>query len=243
MQRYFIELQYKGTDFFGWQRQPNEISVQEVIEDVLTRLNSNDVIKVVGCGRTDTGVHAHHFILHVDNVDKIDVDYHLRKMNMMLPPSISINRIFEVENDKHARFNATSRTYRYFITKNKDPFNSERCWLIQKELNFEMMNEAAKCLLGEHDFTSLSKKHTDVKTNICTITKAEWGCNEDEVYFEIISNRFLRNMVRATVGTLINVGIGKLSVQGFKDILDQQDRQAAAISAPAHGLFLWKVNY
>ena len=244
MQRYFIELSYNGTDYFGWQRQPKEISVQEVVEDVLTKLHSNHPVKVVGCGRTDTGVHAKHFILHVDIDLKMEERELVRKMNMMLPMSVAIQRVFKVTFKDHARFSASSRTYRYFLNSTKNPFSIHQSWYFKKELNLEKMNEAAQLLLGEQDFTSLSKVNTDTFTNICTIEKAEWmRVNESEIYFEITANRFLRNMVRATVGTLIDVGVGKITPEDMKIILAKKDRQAASISVPAEGLFLWKIEY
>ena len=244
MSRYFIELAYRGTDFFGWQRQPNHISVQETIEGALSKINSNKKVSVVGCGRTDTGVHAHHYILHVD-LNKIDDLEKFRfKLNCMLPDSIAISDIFPVDSEKHARFHAKERTYRYFIHKNKNPFLDDRSWLIGQELDFESMNEAAKTLLGKQDFTSLSKLHTDVKTNICTVYHAEWKKVDDNTaYFEIKADRFLRNMVRATVGTLVDVGLGKLSASDIRIILDAQNRQEASVSVPAQGLFLWKIAY
>ena len=244
MQRYFIELAYNGTGFFGWQRQPREISIQEVIEDQLSKLHSNNPVKVVGCGRTDSGVHAFHYVLHVDLPKINDLNLFKSKLNKMLPKPIAIFRVYEVDKDKHARFDAISRTYRYFINRDKDPFTIEHSWNLKKELNFEKMNEAASFLLGEQDFTSLSKLHTDVKTNICTVSKAEWVITTDnKCYFEITSNRFLRNMVRATVGTIVDVGLGKKTPEDVKIILSKKDRQQASISAPAHGLFLWRIDY
>lgn len=244
MNRYFIELSYNGKDYCGWQRQPHDISVQEVVEENLSKLHSHTSIKVVGCGRTDTGVHAYHFILHCDLPLIEDNSLFLNKLNKMLPKSIAVHKIFQVEQDKHARFDATSRTYRYFINQEKDPFKSELSWNLRRKLDIDKMNEASKILLGEQDFTSLSKKHTDVKTNICTITKAEWiSESEGNVFFEITANRFLRNMVRATVGTLVDIGLNKLTIDDLKKILQEKDRRAASISAPAHGLFLWRVEY
>ena len=244
MQRYFLELAYDGTDYFGWQRQPNDISVQQVIEENLSKLHSNTLIKVMGCGRTDTGVHANHFILHADMPIVSDSDLFLNKLNKMLPNSIAIHKMFVVDEDKHARFDARARTYRYFIHREKNPFKANVSWNLKRPLDIEKMNEASKTLLGEQDFTSLSKKNTDVKTNICTVTKAEWIIQEDGlVYFEITANRFLRNMVRATVGTIVDIGLNKMQIEDFINILAEKDRRAASISAPAHGLFLWKVEY
>lgn len=244
MQRYFLELSYNGTDFFGWQRQPSVISVQEAIETCLTKLHSNTPVNVVGCGRTDTGVHAHHYILHVDIPEIPDTDKFLFKLNRMLPDTIAIHAAYPVDPEMHARFGATARTYRYFIHQRKNPFQFEQSWYLPKSLDFEAMNEAAKVLLGKQDFTSLSKLHTDVKTNICTVTKAHWvNTGEHTAYFEITADRFLRNMVRATVGTLVDVGMGKISPADVRTILDAKDRQAASVSVPPQGLFLWKIEY
>ncbi|MDC3252761.1 tRNA pseudouridine(38-40) synthase TruA [Crocinitomicaceae bacterium] len=243
MKRYFIELSFNGRDFFGWQRQPNDRSIQEEIETALSKIHSNQNIKVVGCGRTDTGVHAKHFILHVD-LPEIDVINKLKfKLNRMLPESIAIQRIYEVGMKMHARFNALKRTYRYFIHDHKNPFNNQLSWHVQHKLNIDAMNQAAELLLGTKDFTSFSKLHTDVKTNICTVSHAMWRQNEDGLYFEICADRFLRNMVRAIVGTLIDVGIGKIEINSIDQILETKNRSAASTSVPPHGLFLWKVTY
>lgn len=243
MQRYFFELAYDGTDFFGWQRQPREISVQQLIEDALSKLHSNTAISVVGCGRTDTGVHAHRYHLHVDLPEIEQEEVFLFKLNRMLPNSIVIFSITPVEQDQHARFDATQRTYRYFIHQEKNPFKQRFSWYYPHALDFDKMNEAANHLLGKKDFTSLSKLHTDVKTNICEVSEARWIVAEREIYFQISADRFLRNMVRATVGTLLDVGQGKIEPEKIKEILEAKDRQAASTSVPAHGLFLWEINY
>ena len=244
MQRYFIELTYNGTDFYGWQIQPNETSVQEVIEVALSKIHSNSYIKVVGCGRTDSGVHAHHFMLHADLPTILNEEKFIYKLNKILPNSITISTVTKVSNDKHARFDATNRTYRYFINTKKDPFKEKQSWYLSKELDINKMNIASKFLLGKQDFTSLSKLHTDVKTNICDVRKAEWIIvDSDTIYFEISADRFLRNMVRATVGTLIDVGLEKIKPNDIKLILEAKNRQAASTSVPAHGLYLWKVEY
>lgn len=243
LQRYFIEVSYDGTDFYGWQRQPDDVSVQEVIEAQLTKLHSNRPVPIVGCGRTDTGVHAHHYILHVDIPMIQDLDNFQFKLNRMLPASIAIHSAYPVSNDWHARFSASARTYRYFIHQKKDPFVARKSWYFSKQLDIQAMNEAAKLLVGTQDFTSLSKLHTDVKTNICTITKAEWQSDGDSLYFEITADRFLRNMVRATVGTLIEVGLGKIQPDEITNILEAKDRGAAATSVPPQGLFLWQIAY
>ncbi|MFK7786779.1 MAG: tRNA pseudouridine(38-40) synthase TruA [Crocinitomicaceae bacterium] len=244
MQRYFFELSYKGSDFHGWQIQPNAHSIQEEIESKLTRLHSNTPVKVVGCGRTDTGVHAHHYILHVDIPIIADTGLFVMKLNKMLPESIAISKIYPVSDDQHARFSATARTYRYFIHSHKDPFRSESSWYVHQSLDISHMNEAARHLLGKQDFTSLSKLHTDAKTNICDVRSAKWVLEDDHsLYFEIEADRFLRNMVRATVGTLVDVGLGKLQPNDIPAILAAKDRQAASTSVPAHGLYLWKIEY
>lgn len=243
MPRYFVELKYRGTDFFGWQRQPAQISVQEVIEEAFTKLAGNSPISVTGCGRTDTGVHAQHYILHVDLAEKIDSEQHIHKLNKMLPASVAICAMWEVDNDFHARFSAKSRTYRYFIQQKKDPFKAEFSWYVSQKLNISAMNEAAKHLIGKQDFTSLSKLHTDVKTNICDVRVARWLEEGDQLIFEITADRFLRNMVRATVGTLVDVGLGKLAPEDLPKIIAQKDRGAASVSVPAEGLFLWRIEY
>lgn len=244
MRRYFFELSYNGTIYFGWQRQPEQMSVQQEIEDALSKLNSNIPVSVVGCGRTDTGVHAKQYFLHVDLPEIPDTEQFKYKLNKMLSGNISIQLIKPVDPDLHARFSATARTYRYFIHQHKDPFLNEFSWHYPQKLDLEAMNEAAKELLGKQDFTSLSKLHTDVKTNICTVNNAQWiKVNEDQIYFEITADRFLRNMVRATVGTLLEVGLGKIDRQDLRQILDKRDRGAAAVSVPAKGLFLWKIEY
>jgi len=243
LQRYFLELSYDGTDYCGWQKQPKDISVQEVIESQLSKLHSNQQISVIGCGRTDTGVHAKHYLLHVDIPEIDDLEKFRFKLNRMLPDSIAIHNAYSVSSDWHARFSATARTYRYFVHHQKDPFLAGTSLYYPQKLNVQTMNKAAEFLLGMQDFTSLSKLHTDVKTNICTITKAEWVEDGEQRYFEITADRFLRNMVRATVGTLMEVGLGKIEPSDVKTILEAKDRGAAATSVPPQGLFLWKIEY
>lgn len=242
MQRYFFELAYDGTPYCGWQRQPGSPSVQETIEGALSKLHSNKPVEVVGCGRTDTGVHAKHYILHVDLPEIKDPQRFLHKLNRMLPESIVIDRIHAVSREAHARFDATQRTYRYFIHTWKDPF-SPLSWHVPQHLDFKAMNEAARHFSGTQDFTSLAKIHTDVKTHICTVYKAEWHTRENGAWFEIQADRFLRNMVRASVGTLVDVGLGKITPDDVRSILDAKNRQAASMSVPAHGLFLWEISY
>lgn len=244
MQRYRMDLKYRGTDYFGWQRQPEQISVQAEIERVLTKLNGNHPVAVVGCGRTDTGVHAEHYVLHVDFPRVASEKDWQHKLNRMLPDAISIDAIQPVAADFHARFDALRRTYRYFVHTHKNAFLADRSLLFSSSVNWQAMNDAAEYLLGTQDFTSLSKLHTDVKTNLCTVTQARWfSMNEHQHYFEITADRFLRNMVRATVGTLLEVGTGKISPHDLPAILAAKDRGAAKTSVPAHALFLWKVSY
>ena len=212
MQRYFVELSYNGTYYFGWQRQPNQISVQEEIENAFTKLNSNQPISIVGCGRTDAGVHANKYIMHVDLQEIRDNQQLIFKLNRILPDSIVIHSITVVSAEMHARFKATARTYRYFMNTHKNPFKQDTSWYFSSNLDFEAMNKAGEFLLGTNDFTSFSKVNTDVKTNICTVSKAQWvQIDSHNFYFEITADRFLRNMVRATVGTLLEIGLGKIN--------------------------------
>lgn len=244
MNRYALELSYDGTDYFGWQIQPNQISVQESIEACLSKLNSNQPVGIVGCGRTDTGVHANHYVIHFDFHEINDIDQFIYKLNKMLPESIAIHSGKQVDEEFHARFGATQRTYRYFVHQQKDPFKDRFSHYLQLPLDIDAMNKATNYLLGKQDFTSLSKLHTDVKTNICTVFNARWVKeSEKNIYFEISADRFLRNMVRATVGTLLDVGLGKIQPQEVKSILDKKDRGEAGTSVPAKGLFLWKIEY
>ncbi|MFY7990835.1 MAG: tRNA pseudouridine(38-40) synthase TruA [Fluviicola sp.] len=241
--RYGITLAYDGTDFFGWQKQPNQISVQEELESAISKLLSGKEIDVTGCGRTDAGVHASYFVAHLDLETSIDTKQWAYKLNKMLPNSIVIFSIAEVSNEFHARFSATNRTYHYFIHYGKDPFAYNSVQQFQ-QLNFDAMNQAAKLLLGTQDFTSFSKLHTDVKTNICTVSKAEWvEIATNKWRFEISADRFLRNMVRAVVGTLIEVGQGKLNLEQFQAVIYAKDRSASGTSMPARGLFLCAVDY
>jgi tRNA pseudouridine38-40 synthase len=241
--RYALELAYRGTNYHGWQIQPNASSVQEAIEKRLTRLMGNVPVSVVGCGRTDTGVHASYYVLHFDAGKDLDPEQLVYKLNKMLPDDIAVFSAKHVTADFHARFSATSRTYRYFIHRKKNAFLLDSYHLVQ-EVNFEAMNQAAKHLLGTHDFTSFSKLHTDVKTNTCTVSAAEWirGAN-DCWYFEITADRFLRNMVRAVVGTLLEVGTGNLGEKDILRIMQAKDRGEAKLSVPAKGLFLVQIHY
>lgn len=243
MQRYFIQLNYKGTNYHGWQVQPNAVTVQEVLETCLSTMLRTSV-PVTGAGRTDTGVHASFFVAHFESV-KNDLDHpdFVYKMNSFLPEDIAIQKIWKVTANAHARFDALSRTYHYFISREKDPFSAETSFKYLQPLDISKMNEAAKVLFNYIDFTSFSRLHTDVKTNDCTIYEAEWKEESGQLVFTIKANRFLRNMVRAIVGTLLEVGKGKLSVLEFQEIIEQKDRGAAGASAPAKGLFLSGIKY
>lgn len=240
--RYAVELAYDGTPFHGWQRQPNAISVQETLEKTIQKLHANVEVSVVGCGRTDTGVHASYYVLHVDLIKEIEVSDWVYKLNKMLPESIVVFSIQLVTQEFHARFSAVSRTYRYFVSHTKDPFNLHTL-VLPKLPDFDSMNEAALNFLGTKDFTSLSKLHTDVKTNICTVKKALWIKNGDTYFFEIEADRFLRNMVRATVGTLLEVGYGRIAPHEIKHVLDAKNREEAGMSVPAKALFLVDIRY
>lgn len=243
MQRYFIELKYNGADFFGWQKQPKQKSVQETIELAFSKL-FNCEISVVGCGRTDTGVHAFKYFLHVELPNLFDSEVLLYKLNRVTPPSIAFTSIMKVSEDMHARFSATTRTYRYFIHQQKDPFLVTNSLYFPSELDIASMNQASNYFIGEQDFTSLSKLNTDVKTNRCNVSSAKWySIDKHRFYFEITANRFLRNMVRATVGTLLEVGTNTIKPETIIEILDAKNRNAAKKSVAAHGLFLWDITY
>ncbi|WP_245868061.1 tRNA pseudouridine(38-40) synthase TruA [Labilibaculum filiforme] len=242
--RYFIRLSYKGSNFHGWQIQPNASTVQEEVNKALSTV-LNQAINVVGCGRTDTGVHASDFMAHfeVEESFEFDCEKLAFKLNRFLPYDIAINEIFRVKADAHTRFDAIARTYVYRITKRKNPFRKESHWQIQHVLDVAKMNDAAKILFEYIDFTSFSKLHTDVKTNNCKISKAEWLETADELVFTIKADRFLRNMVRAIVGTLVEVGRGKMDLAGFRKVIESKNRSNAGSSVPGHGLFLVKIEY
>lgn len=251
MQRYFIYLAYDGTNYHGWQIQPNGISVQEALMKALSTFLRKE-IDVVGAGRTDAGVHASLMVAHFDyekwlpdgTEEILDGEVITDKLNRLLPPDISVFRVRRVKPEAHARFDALSRTYNYYVTTVKYPFNRQFRCRVFGALDYERMNEAASMLFKYTDFTSFSKLHTDVKTNICRISLAEWTKVDDQTWvFTIRADRFLRNMVRAIVGTLFEVGRGKLTVEGFCQVIEQMDRCQAGTSAPGHALFLVDVAY
>ncbi|MBE6282405.1 MAG: tRNA pseudouridine(38-40) synthase TruA [Bacteroides sp.] len=241
--RYFIYLAYDGTNYHGWQIQPNGVSVQETLMKALSTFLRRD-IEIVGAGRTDAGVHARLMVAHFDFEDELDERMVVDKLNRLLPHDISVFEVRKVRPDAHARFDATYRTYKYYVTTRKNPFNRHYAWRLFNDLNFAKMNEAAKILFEYIDFTSFSKLHTDVKTNNCRIMQAEWTqVDEYEWVFTIQSDRFLRNMVRAVVGTLVEVGRGKMTLEGFRQVIEKKDRCSAGSSVPGHALFLVDVGY
>ncbi len=240
--RYFIEFAYSGKNYFGYQVQPREITVQQVLEEALSTL-LREKIKTTGAGRTDTGVHARKMFAHFDTEAILpeDLDY---KLNSFLPADIAIQRIFPVRADLHARFDATYRTYEYYIATRKNPFTQDSAWqLWRRPLSIEKMNEACKILFEYQDFTSFAKLHTDTKTNNCTIYKAFWEQEGVLLKLTISADRFLRNMVRAIVGTMVEIGNGKMQPEDLRAVIERKHRNAAGGSAPPQGLFLVDVGY
>lgn len=240
--RYFIEIAYNGKNYFGWQRQPEQISVQQVLEETLSTLLRKQ-IKLTGAGRTDTGVHAKQLFAHFDFDEIESFEEFIFRMNSFLPKDISVKNIVEVKEDAHARFDAVEREYEYVISLGKDPFTQDFAFQINNIPDVDLMNEAAKLLLHHRNFQCFSRSKTDVKTYNCTIVKAHWQTIDNRLIFTIAADRFLRNMVRAIVGTLLDVGYGKTSLEDFKAILNSKSREEAGASAPAHGLYLTKVVY
>lgn len=239
--RYFIELSYNGKAYHGWQIQPNAISVQEVLEDALSKLLRSK-ISIMGAGRTDAGVHASQMFAHFDT-DSLIEDRLVFKLNSFLPDDIAIYNIFQVSYEAHTRFDALSRTYIYKISQQKNVFNTEFTYALNNHLDIDAMNEACEILLKYKDFQCFSKVHTDVKTYNCSIMFAQWKCKDDQLLFTIKADRFLRNMVRAIVGTMVNIGLGKMDVENLHDIIKSKDRGEAGFSVPAHGLYLTKIEY
>lgn len=240
--RYFIEIAYNGKNYFGWQYQPEQISVQQVLEESMSTLLREN-IKVTGAGRTDSGVHAKQLFAHFDFKEISDNQALIFRLNSFLPKDISVNRIFEVKDDAHARFDAVAREYQYVVSLKKNPFLENFAYQINNLPDVVLMNKTAELLFKHTDFQCFSRSKTDVKTYNCVITKAKWELVEDSLIFTISADRFLRNMVRAIVGTLLNVGLQKTSVDQFKAILQSKNRSNAGASAPAHGLYLTRVEY
>lgn len=241
--RYFIDISYNGKNYHGWQVQPNAISVQEKLNECLSTILGSKV-DVVGAGRTDAGVHAKLMVAHFD-IDALNYDLFVlaNKMNAFLPNDIAIYRIYKVKDEAHARFDALSRTYEYFLGQKKNPFEIDSAYRLYGDLDFAEMNKAAKVLFEYTDFECFSKSKTDVQTYICKIMRAEWQQKDDLWVFTIKADRFLRNMVRAIVGTLIEVGQGKLDIDGFKKIIESKSRSNAGVSVPAQGLYLVDIEY
>nr|WP_315207988.1 tRNA pseudouridine(38-40) synthase TruA [uncultured Flavobacterium sp.] len=240
--RYFIKLAYNGTHYHGWQYQPNAASVQETINKAFSVL-LNTTINLMGAGRTDTGVHAKEMYAHFDFENSFDIPSLVHKLNSYLPKDIVIYDIIPVHDEAHTRFDATKRTYEYHINTFKDVFSQEQSWYFHQKLDIDMMNEAARILFNHTDFQCFSKVNTDVNTFDCTIFEAYWKQENGNLIFTISANRFLRNMVRAIVGTLVNIGLHKITLADFTAIIESKNRDKAGFSVPAHGLYLTKIEY
>jgi tRNA pseudouridine38-40 synthase len=243
--RYFIQLSYNGTPFVGWQIQPNGVSVQSELQRVFSLLLKQN-IEITGCGRTDAGVHANCYYAHFDLENEIKQDLRVRlltKINAILPKEIAVFKWVPVSDELHARFSAIDRTYKYYISYQKDPFAYQTTLRMFDTLDIEKMNQGAAILLHTEDFTSFSKLHTDVNNNLCTVTEAKWFIEDNKLVFKITANRFLRNMVRAIVGTLIQLGKHKISIEQFQQIISEKNRSKAGSSVPAHALFLENIRY
>lgn len=240
--RYFIEFAYNGTNYRGWQAQPDAISVQETLQKALSLLLASPV-ELTGAGRTDAGVHAKKMYAHFDTDAWFETPKLLYRLNSFLPRDIAVRDIFPVSDDAHARFDARQRTYEYHIHTKKDVFLENLSWHYYRTLDLEAMNLAARQLLLHEDFECFSKTNTDVHTFICKISHAQWQREGDRLLFTISADRFLRNMVRAIVGTLIQVGLGKTTLAGFEAIIESKDRSQAGFSVPARGLYLTGIEY
>ncbi len=246
MMRYFIRLAYNGSTFFGWQVQPDRMSVQETLEHALSLMLHSPHVPVVGCGRTDTGVHASCYYAHFDLEQQLTQEQLARlvcRLNGFLPKDVAVYDLFPVKDAAHARFDAVDRTYNYYMATRKNPFTYPCRMFSFRQLDVEQMNKAAALLLQNDDFTSFSKVHTQVNNFVCHVSEAAWHECGDELVFTITANRFLRNMVRAIVGTLLEVGLGRTSVSEFGNIIKQKDRCKAGTSVPACALFLSNVRY
>ena len=243
MGRYFVTLSYDGTRYHGWQIQPNGVSVQEKLQGALSTLLREEIV-VTGAGRTDAGVHARMMVAHFDYEEALDGQQLCYKLNRLLPYDIAVQKVEQVADDLHARFSATSRTYHYYIHTVKDPFSRAYSCELHYPLDFKKMNEAAAMLLNYEDFGAFCKSGADVKTTLCQVTAAEWHQTSPSTwYFEITANRFLRNMVRAVVGTLVDVGRGRLSLEEFQKVIEGKRRTEAGESMPGNALFLEDIKY
>ncbi len=242
MQRYFLQLSYKGTNYHGWQIQDNAPTIQAEINKALSIL-LNQTIETIGCGRTDTGVHASDYYAHFDCLEIKDIPQLIYKLNKFLSQDIAVYKILKVKNDANARFDAIERTYNYYITKRKDPFLTESAYYYYGNLNVIEMNKASEILLTYKDFEAFSKSNTQVNNYICHIFYAKWTEKNEVLNFEITANRFLRNMVRAIVGTLLEVGKENMNLEEFKQVIESKNRSNAGFSVPAHALFLSNIKY
>lgn len=243
MQRYFLSLAYKGTNFHGWQTQPNAKSIQEELLKALKILTKNEVC-IQGAGRTDTGVHASFFVAHIDIETKIkDLERFVKNLNGLIGKDIVVFDFFEVENDMHSRFSAISRTYKYFIHQQKNVFLNNYSLYFQYSLDIQKMNQACQILKEYDDFASFQKSHADTETTLCNIEQAFWQKKDNQLVFTITANRFLRNMVRSIVGTMLEIGQSRISIDDFRKILEAKDRSTAGTSVDACGLFLTDIAY
>jgi tRNA pseudouridine38-40 synthase len=239
--RYIAEISYDGSSFHGWQRQDNALTIQEELEKSLEPLVGKPT-KIHGCGRTDTGVHAEQYFFHFDAALSKPENC-VYSLNQIVDRAIAIKNIWQIYEGTHARFDAQSRSYRYNIHHQKDPFLQKTSWFFQRNLDVDKMNSACEVLLNYNDFGAFCKSNADNKTNLCSVYKAEWIREGHQLFFDIDANRFLRNMVRAIVGTMLEIGIGNMNLDQFIAVIESKDRQEAGFSVPAHGLFLKKVNY
>lgn len=240
--KFFFEIAYHGKNYAGWQNQANAIGIQSVIENALSQMFRTE-IKIIGSGRTDTGVHCEQQFFHCELEKEIEYESLIQKLNSFLPRDIVVKNIRKVKPDANARFDAIERTYNYRITRKKNPFLEGLAWHFFKPIDAQTMNNAAALLLGEHDFECFSKVNTDVNHFLCNIKKAEWKLEGQKLEFTITANRFLRGMVRSIVGTLLDVGTGKTSIKEFQAILQSRDRKRAGANVPPQGLYLTKVKY
>ncbi|MGD1945443.1 MAG: tRNA pseudouridine(38-40) synthase TruA [Croceivirga sp.] len=240
--RYFIEFSYHGKAYHGWQNQPNVISVQAVLEKALSTLLRDD-IAVLGAGRTDAGVHAKQMFAHFDYTQELDTNKMLLRLNAFLPNDIMVKSLRSVVPEAHARFDATERTYEYWVVREKNPFLYDFAHLVFRPIQISRMNEAANIMMEYSDFECFSKSNTDVKTFVCDIRVAFWKKRGEILVFTISADRFLRNMVRAAVGTLLEIGLGKREVADIRTVIEGKDRSKAGVSVPAKGLYLTKVSY
>ncbi len=242
MRRYFMQLAYKGTNFYGWQRQKKQITVQQSLERALSTA-LREQITVMGAGRTDSGVHAKFYVAHFDAESAFDPAQLVKRINGLTPPDIYVHKIFEPPVKAHARFDALSRTYKYFVHTRPNPFIEEFSCYVYKRLDYEKMQQAAQVLFDYEDFKAFSKAHSGTRHYLCKIYESRWERQDDKLIYTVKANRFLRNMVRAIVGTLLDIGYGRYTIDDMRRIIEARDRKAASVSAPANGLFLVDIEY